>query len=97
MSESTSPDEAREGAVPANRAPSPLETAGELPAVRAEVPGVVKPGVLFADDDPANAAHTGNEVARSFLKRPFRRKEVGHEDRSAGSLFHDPKATGLEI
>lgn len=73
------------------------EATGELPAVGTEVADSVEPGILFADDDVANTAGAGDEVARSLLERSLRCEEVGHEDGSAGSLFHDAKAIGLKI
>ena len=54
----------------------------------------MEPGVLLGDHNPADTASTGHEVARSFLERPFRSKEVGYEHGSTGSLFHKPKAIG---
>ena len=56
----------------------------------------MKPGILFTDDDLADAAVAGDKIARRLLKGAFRREEVGHEDGSTGSLFHDPKAIGIE-
>jgi hypothetical protein len=89
--------EDRRGATSVERGGSTPEATGELPAVGTEVAGRVEPGILFADDDVANTAGVSDEVARSLLEGSLRREEVGHEDGSTGSLFHDAKAIGLEI
>ena len=50
--------------------------------------------VLLADNHAAYAANSGDKIARGVLERTFRREEVGHEDGSTGSLFHNPKVIG---
>jgi len=77
-----------------SRAGLALEATGELPAIRAEVAGIVERGVLLADDDPADTARACDEITRRLLEGALRRKEVGHEHGSTGSLFHNPKAIG---
>ena len=51
-------------------------------------------GVLLADSDATHTAGPCNEIPRRILERPIGCKEIGHEDGSSGSLFHDVQAIG---
>ncbi len=53
------------------RVGSAADAGGELPAVGAEIAGVVEAGVLFGNGHAADAAGTGDKIASGILERPI--------------------------
>jgi hypothetical protein len=69
------------------------EDAGrELPAVGAEIAGVMEASILLENGETTDAADPGDEVAGGVLEGPVGHGEVRDQDGSAGSLLHSRKA-----
>ena len=64
----------------------------ELPAIGAEIAGVMEASILFENGETTDAAGPGDEVAGGVLERPVGHGEVRDQDGSAGSLLHPRKA-----